>query len=357
MGKVDIVKEIFEDLKNNHKNLFHSVEKEVVDKEIEKLISKANSLNDEEFIYELSKIFALFKDAHTRVNFKFEPFENFFCYLNGKVYFKDEKHNFLEVKTICNIEIENLIKMIEPILCYETEEWRDHLIENRLNNINSYKILGLIDKNTQKIDVELQNGEKLELNKFVCKTNYQPKPSYEYRFIGDILYLRYRRCCEDELKFCDFLEQIEKDLNANGIRKYILDIRNNGGGNSEIINPFMRLIEKFSLKGVIIMNRATFSSARFIPPRFKKAFNTPTIGQTTGGAVRSYGNCINKEIEGINYSYSTKYFDFSNVYDYDGGTKPDYYLKQSIDDLRNGKDRELDFAIEFLKNESEKNQC
>ena len=217
MGKVDIVKEIFEDLKNNHKNLFHSVEKEVVDKEIEKLISKANSLNDEQFIYELSKIFALFKDAHTRVNFKFEPFENFFCYLNGKVYFKDEKHNFLEVKTICNIEIENLIRMIEPILCYETEEWRDHLIENRLNNINSYKILGLIDKNTQKLDVELQNGEKLELNKFVCKTNYQPKPSYEYRFIGDILYLRYRRCCEDELKFCDFLEQIEKDLNNSTI--------------------------------------------------------------------------------------------------------------------------------------------
>ena len=50
--------------------------------------------------------------------------------------------------------------------------------------------------------------------------------------------------------------------------KYILDLRGNKGGNSEILNPFQDLVREKKLEGVLLIDSKVFSSGRFAVAKF-----------------------------------------------------------------------------------------
>ena len=169
--------------------------------------------------------------------------------------------------------------------------------------------------------------------------------------------MKYSACKEvEEYPFNEFMKDIEKIVKEKGVSKYIIDVRDNEGGNSEILNPFQDFVKEKNLKGVMLINRGVFSSGRFAVARFKNNFNIPLIGEPTGGAAKSYGYNRNLKVEDKNFSVSLRLWDFSDIFEYEGAIQPDIYVPITIDDIKNNKDPQLQVAIKELFNDNELNK-
>lgn len=353
MKNTEIVKEIISKLEENHINLYHDISKSEIEDYISK-IENLDSLNSVEFDYEMKKLFALFKDAHTTYYIPSNKFKTDmdFRFIGGKVYvsYDDE---LLEVKSVSNIEISQIIDKLQEIINYETNEWLSVQTEKALNNFYFYMMLKLTNEQN-KTYVNVEDGRQFIVSIKEKTKKEQEESIYNYDVLKDnILYVRYSACKEMEsYSFDEFMKDIKSIVTKHNINKYILDIRDNGGGNSEILNPFQEFVKKKSLCGVMLINNGVFSSGRFAVARFKKMFNIPLIGEPTGGASKSYGFNKNLQVEDKMFSVSTRLWDFSDVFGCEGAIQPDIYIPLTIKDLREGKDRVIEKAIEVL-NEKE----
>lgn len=174
----------------------------------------------------------------------------------------------------------------------------------------------------------------------------------------------------------DFSNIISSFTNTNGI---ILDIRNNGGG-SDLISYYIvqQLLSKPMLspiwldaKGkelnritlnpssknpykkniVLLQNGGCFSSAEGFICMMRELPNVTTIGDTTGGgsgAPQLFQLAENLTIRistKIQLTYERKYIEWN-------GIEPDILIPQTKNDIDQGRDLQLEAAINFLLNEN-----
>lgn len=355
MTNTQLLNAIIEKLENSHINLYHDISKVDVQKYISSL-KGIDNLSSIEFDYEMMKLFALFKDAHTSYYTPWKSLDKKLKFLNNKFYvYENEK--YIEIVSINGKSVDEIYSKLVPLMNYETKEWLDKKIDISINNRYIYEMLGF-DIKQDLIFTTTTNEHitaKMIDNKTLQNNKVRPK-AYSYQIIDhEILYFRYRACREDaNYLFAQFISDITQEIENKNLKKYILDLRGNSGGNSEILNSFQALVKEKQLQGVLIIDNGVFSSARFAVARFKKEFDAPLIGETTGGAIKSYGHCLPLSIEGKRFSASQKYFNFSNVANYDGGFRPDVYVPTTIDDINDGYDRQLEVALETLKNSNKK---
>lgn len=348
MTNKQIVDKILEKLEEEHINLYHDISKEEIKAQIEK-IEGLNEMTDSQFDLEMHKLFALFKDAHTSYMVKYCQVDKRLTYLDGKFYVLDGEI-WKEISSFGSLSASKMYKSLEPLVNYETQEWLNHSIKVMINNAYIYKLLELNDKET--LELTLQDGSKLELHKqkIESREHIKPKPHYSFKVLnGNILYFRYEKCWEDkDYPFAEFMKDITAVIEKNNISEYILDLRNNAGGNSEILNPFQDLVRDRNLKGILLIDNGVFSSGRFAVARFKKEFGVTLVGQSTGGAAKSYGYAKQFEVEGKRFSASIRLWDFSDVFGYEGAIQPDVLVKETIDDLQNKKDITLETAVSYM---------
>lgn len=349
MTNQEKINNILKLLEKNHKNLYHDVSKE----EIEKFVASIswNDLDDVQFDVNALKLFAKFKDAHTSYYVQNIGLDKEFICLNNKVYLKDGS-NYKEIAKIGGRDIKNVLTDIKTMSNYETDAWLRTKIEMALNNFYWHKMLGTVKDN--QIKCTTKQGEEI----FV-QTPKKVKPKrpnwYSYKFFDNILYLKYTGCADmPNYPFLQFMHDLKTDLKNHKISQFILDVRNNTGGSSEILNPFQKLVAQKKWKGVVLMNYKTFSAGRFAVGRFRKNFNATLIGEPTGGAAMSYGNCKRLCVEGKTFSASQKYFDFSDL-GFTGSFLPDIEVKPTIKDIENNKDVVLETAINYLNKNKELN--
>ena len=337
-------------LENTHPNLYHDVSKKDILNYINS-IKNLESLSTEAFDLVLCKLFHLFYDAHTSF---YPPFYNLSYKLNfidGKFYILID-NNLEEISKFGQFDCKTFYQLLKSILNYETIEWLNFKIKSILNNQYIYKMLGLSCNDC--IDLTLRNGKTVLVRREPLDANRQKIEDknnfYNYEILDNgILYLRYKKCKENENNpFPLFVKEIKNRIEKENITKFILDVRQNTGGNSEILNPFENLVKKKKLKGCVLIDNGVFSSGRIAVARFKREFDCILVGQPTGGAVCSYGNCKYFEIEGRTFSVSTTYYDYSKVFGYNGAIKPDVFVKNTIEDTMAKCDKIKDKAIKIL---------
>lgn len=355
MKNSQILNTILTKVEEKHINLYHSVSKNRITNFVNK-IPNIDSLSDLEFDLEMLKLFALFKDGHTSYFVKNLPLEHKIIYLNNKVHINKEGIYF-EVLKVNGVKIKQVLKLFCPLLNSETEAWKDVLLEKALNNGYFYQMNKLAE-NYVDFEVKYENSitnikmkiptfeEAMEI--FNRKNGLK---SYEFRIIDDsILYLKYRACRNDRnLSFENFVNNIKEEIIKKNIKKFVLDLRDNIGGNSRVVTPFDDLVKEQQLDGVILINRKVYSSAVLAVAKFKKDYNLKIIGEQTGGPCKSYGEIESFDIETKRVSYSVKLFDLTDVFGYTGSIQPDIYVSLDIEDLKANKDRQLEVAIEMLK--------
>ncbi len=133
-----------------------------------------------------------------------------------------------------------------------------------------------------------------------------------------LLYFAYNACQQDPTvgPFGGVNTQFWAAFDANPVDTLVLDLRNNGGGNSSIFDPFIaswnqRATRLAGVRSYIILGRFTFSSAilnaiSLDHPPLKK------VGEPTGGSPNSYGEVQSFSLPNshLTVSYSTRYFSF-----------------------------------------------
>lgn len=164
----------------------------------------------------------------------------------------------------------------------------------------------------------------------------------------------------------------------------IVDLRNNPGGNANNVQALLAgfvngemsfppsfrlgvrekpiLIEpseknNYTNSVVVLINGASMSGGELAPEIFKQLPNVTVVGDTTGGAlgILSDRNDISNSTfflsGGRSICTPTGHFLAYNGSHLEwNGVAPDIYVEQTREDIENGVDKQLEYAIELLKN-------
>lgn len=323
-----------------------------------------DSFTDEEFVAKLLEMCSIFKNAHISLNyskFLYNDGKRFLSqnlfYFNDKIYLaKDDQ--LLEVKSIGGWQTEKICKEFDKYLSYETKEWRNVQLNKMLNFVLLYEVLGIDYGN-----IELMNGQVLN-----CSTSeiffddYSYLPPFKSRnekfydctvLDNHILLIDYFSCSElHKGDFLKFLEDVKEKWKNSQIDSFIIDIRGNRGGDSELILPLFNFLKEKKLKGVILTDNRVFSSGTFVAYYAKHMLSSMLIGQTLGqGAIR-FGQSSGQIIldDKLFIRYTEKYFDFRDIFKNEGAIKPDIEVPLTIEDICSKTDKTLAYAKNYIQN-------
>ncbi len=377
MITTDQLKNIAEQLKQTHLDVLkkYKVEKKIFDRQIKinesvddflQSIGNIDNFSKEEQISILAKLCAKFRNAHLYLSVinkeqdykKSRMLNKHIIFLNNKVYLKTEK-GFAEVKKIGGVEVDKLVNQITEYISYETNEWLNYKLNNELNFIQSYIRIG-VNPNS----AELVNGTNIKLgqteNIAIHRNHFPPfdfnldKP-FDYELIKDtsIIKINYRTCNKKNKEyFFRFVENVKEVIEKEKINYYIVDVRNNTGGNSELICPLYTLFKDKNMKGCILTNNSVFSSGIFAVYYAKKTLGATIIGQPLGQGNSKFGQSsgILQVSDEISIHFTEKYINqFAEVFKCEGAIQPDIYVPLTLEDIQAKRDATLSKAIDFIK--------
>jgi hypothetical protein len=189
---------------------------------------------------------------------------------------------------------------------------------------------------------------------------------YWYKYIEEenTLYFQYNACIDRTVakrygyedyesypKFDEFSKELITAITNNKIDKFIIDLRNNTGGDSSLMTDLAEKLSnietlKKSDNIFVLIGRETFSSGVFACIDLKNCLSPIFIGEPTGGNVNGYGDIkfLTLPNSKLKVSYSTKLFTLSNMYD--SNFMPDVNVEQSFDTYIKG----IDDVYEEVKN-------
>ncbi|MBU5483753.1 S41 family peptidase [Clostridium sp. MSJ-11] len=373
------------ELPKKHKNLFfHKKEREFYE-EIKGLKNNIDYYDSYEIAVNLGKIVASFRDAHTSLSLPVRllyPIE-LYWFKDGiyVIHTLEEYKEILSCKIthINNIDIEEVINILSGIVSYENQWLLKAQLPKYLPAVEILYGLEIIDDfGSLEFTCEDQNGskktleisplaikearEKLKLeaiNKLnnstlLYKKNEEKYYWFEYLQNLKTVYFKYNACRNmNDINLNNFCEQLIKFIEENDVEKLIVDFRNNFGGDSRLLEPFIEYVK--SSKTInnksnlfVIVGRETFSSALLNVFMLKENTNAIFIGEGSGGKPNCYGEVerFNLKNSGLTVCYSTKYY---KIIEDDRllSFMPDINIELSIEDYIENIDPCLEFILDY----------
>jgi hypothetical protein len=203
---------------------------------------------------------------------------------------------------------------------------------------------------------------------------------YEYLRESQSLYIQYRVCADDpKHHFTKFVKDVFACADSHHVIRTIVDLRFNGGGNSEVANPLLEEIKSrpaLNAKGhlFVLIGPMTFSSGEWAAEELHNSFrsltselvdgfywfrpkwaneprlgfNSTFVGEPTGGKPNCYGEVHNFEMPNskLVVGYAVKQFQLTT----DGdplSREPDIVIRRSWADYLAGRDPVLDTVLHW----------
>lgn len=432
IGKNHSPEELIEDIdfliktiEEVHPNPYAYVDKEKFYIELNNIKSKIDKPMNEVDLYKLiAPLISSLKDGHTSVHIPYHLFNEYLSFSGEKIFpliieIRDNKiFNIKVVGEDINIPIGAEIisingmetdKIIKKLKNYETgmrEPFKEIQLEGdfyflswlEYQMIDEYKI-------TYKFNDKVATVDAKGVSKNIINTHldekFQQTNNYEYKILNDeICYLDFNSF-SDTHSFEELLETMFIEIEEKNIENLIIDIRDNGGGNSSLGDllisyiydkPFYQyskvdckiskqIIERdnigdsfktgevvthkgdhyykpdidnrFNGKVCVLTNRYTFSSAADFAATVKDFNIGILLGEETGGLASSYGDVYSFSLPNskLRCGVSFKYFVRPSGDEAANGVIPLHEVKQDFDDTSSDKDTVLEFAKEYILNE------
>ncbi|MGI6642551.1 MAG: S41 family peptidase [Bacillota bacterium] len=366
-------------LERRHKNLYHRVSKEDFAAAVANLRDALPDLDDPGRFVEFVKLVASVGDAHTFVSFSIPlhwfPVQTYWFKEGVYVTAVAEEYAALLGKRLVSIggvATEEVYQSLIPLIAHENEATLKSEFVNAARCAEVLKHFGYIDglaegtfefedadgsreaivmksvPNNAKINVVRLEDALGRPTTPLWKRN--PKEFYWYEYVDSekMLYFQYNTCEEDKNKPVKALTRELMDfVDSHDVEKFVVDLRNNGGGNSRVIEPLLSALaksEKINNKGhlFVVIGRSTFSSAILNALTLKNNTEAIFIGEPTGGRPNHFGEVksFNLPNSGLSVRYSTKYFRFSD--DDSESLYPDILVEPSFSDLVSNTDSVLE---------------
>ena len=370
-----------------HKNLFFNLDEETFYSSLSNLKERLENLDTYSIVMEIARIIASIGDAHTAVAMPRHNRLPFECYWFQEGIFitstLPQFGNLLHYKVVKieGISIEDVIERLSSIISYENESFLRSQLPDYLICADLLIGLDVINNNqTVNITVENLNNEQIDVNLPTIKYEtwqsaallasvnaLDELPLYrknsekfywsEFNSEKKLLYINYNQCKDMQTyTVSEFSQQLRMDIQVNSdIQRLVIDLRNNGGGNSELFRGFLTWLSTFQRlncngKLFVIVGRDTFSSALLNTYLLK--FDTAAIflGEPTGGKPNCYGEVkyLSLNSSGLYIRYSTKYYELI-----DDNTlasfMPDVLCEVTFENYIRNSDPCLDWIYNFLE--------
>lgn len=169
----------------------------------------------------------------------------------------------------------------------------------------------------------------------------------------DALYLRYDRCADDpKVTIREYADSVLVRLGQGDVKRLIIDLRANGGGNSALLDPFIDALAQrpdFKEPGslIVLVGRNTFSSGQLNADALRRRAGAVVIGEPTGQKPNAHGEVRTFILAntGLNVYYSTKFFR-TDPADPES-MMPDVLIEPTMRDIVSGRDSAFEAAIAF----------
>ena len=185
--------------------------------------------------------------------------------------------------------------------------------------------------------------------------NQTQNENYWYEYCPDsrILHFHFRRCQSQKGKpFLFFNFDMFSFIRKNPVEKLVLDIRQNGGGNSLLLEPFMLRVmfdRKLNREGklFVAIDRGTFSSAILNAISMSKRTKSIFVGEPTGGSPVHYGEVRKLTLPNSRIQVSCSTVLWKTTSDTSEAFMPDILIERTFEDYYLMMDRVIEAIRSF----------
>ncbi len=374
-------------LPEKHPNPFAHVSRESWTSAVEALDADIPNLSPHQFAFALLRLTASLADSHTliRLNNLNPPLEAYPFHLywfdEGLTVVVTDKHvdNLLGARLthINHIPIETAIQSLTPFIAHENTAFLKSGIANTIPTAQALHAASLIDA-PGPVSFSFSSPNDGEFEQALAPLSRDQPPEWvrwtppadapaplarkrpsawywsELHQPSNALYIQYNRCASaKDLPFEDFAKQALAFIDEHKPSAVIIDLRNNGGGDSAIARP---LIDGLAQRDAInqpnrlfvLIGRQTFSSALLNALELKKKTHATLVGEPTGGKPNHFGEVRSFTLDNSNLTvyHSTK--SFKTLPDDPDSLYPDVEVPLRAADYIAGADAAFDAAIQRI---------
>lgn len=364
------LKFLLEQLDKNHPDFDRKPYEILISKNADKIIQ----MDDTQFNFEVCRILASMKDAHTYANIaerdcdRMIPIWQIKHYSDG--WYIDGIHKSsadyvgYKIVEIGDIPIEKIKQMAKPYISYEAEGRLNYYFSEAIKNSALFKYLGVV-KDDKVIPITLDDNGKLfkaEIQTFPLNDYEQYNygtwitfpPTGQYSgynyFMQDLddttLFIQYAYCYErDDCTVSEFIEQITDKLKEEKYKNVIFDLRYNTGGMFSLFEPVVDEIGKYKQQQnfnlYCLIDENTFSTGVMHAVQLKN-YGAILVGRPTGGIVNFYANTVNFKLPNSKIPVSCSTYYNKTVNDYTSmSLEPDIPVECFHKDIINGIDSDV----------------
>lgn len=364
----------------------------------------------EDFYFIANEICCSFKDAHTSIYItetkKDKSINLPLIWLNDGLYINGDEGNLKRGDRIISIGNKNtdvLLEEFKKITPAENDQWVKFIASKNIKGETYLKYLEVVKNDFVEVKVN-RAGKALSFNIPLVEvkedsTSMKKSKKPYYTILKDSsLGIFTLNTCEADSNYTNKLEEFFKDVKENNIKNIAVDLRDNTGGNSKVIEEFMSYLNideykafrssiRFSkeaheqrgylrqsgyinYKGAIEKNSKvkdnnlifkgntyiltspiTFSSANMFAVMFKDNSLGKIIGEPTGNAPSAYGDILEFQMPNSKFCFTVSHKQFlrpdTNAKDIDS-LSPDILVYTKMDDIINEKDTQVEKLKEVI---------
>ncbi len=358
------------------------------------------------FFFQMNRLFFTFNDAHTNVWPSWTrgiPVP--LLWLEGGLFveFDSEYHNKGDrIISIGQLAVNQLFSELQGIVCGENDEYIKLMGQGFLISETFLHYFNQIENDS--VEVTLEGGNQV-FNIRMPLIDLGPRPKdpnwkwidYTINKADDLAVLTLN-ACRFNSAYSTTLRTFFTEVHISKVNNIVLDLRHNNGGNSNVINEFIRFLDVDSynwygsdiryskyartMKGesgsryqrnpstvrkndrmsnpdlifdgelFVLTRKNTFSSANMFAVTIKDNGLGTILGESTGNSPSCFGDPMEFQMPNTYFRFRVSYKYFprpSPEYDPENTLKPDITIFTTGNNITEGKDAQMEALLDLLR--------
>ncbi len=370
---------LYQTLIQKHPKLVGGKAREQFDSLYKKVRAKYPSYTRNQRIFKMTELVASLHDGHSMMGITFDTAYHFHQLPVNLYVFQDGifirraaepygKYAGMKVLKIGTFTIDTVVKKLQSLIHGENASAVNDIMDDRLIIPELMQYIGAIPS-PDVVPYLLEDSQKKQhtvLLKPISSTDNltwvsainttNPMPLYQqnrdknywYTYI-DSLQLFYFHFSEvhdmEDISFEKFVEKMFQKIDALPIRKMVIDIRRNNGGDNTLNKPLIHALirsDKVNQKGklFVIIGRNTFSAAVNLASDLENHTKAIFVGEPTAAGPNHFGetNVFHLPISKLMVLHSSLFWQFASPKDMRTSIAPNIPVRLTSDDYKNNLD-------------------